>query len=105
MFWKEKKNVLLCLQDLKLQGHFLKRFLKKLIIEIESDGGMVLDELYEYYASCLVPLKVICSVSYKVLFSELMVISWINFLSVLGWWCQCRELEIIENDLFYFSKR
>ncbi|XP_057764184.1 uncharacterized protein LOC130985297 [Salvia miltiorrhiza] len=43
--------------DLKLQGPFLKRFLKKLIIEIELSGGIVLDELYEYYASCLVPLK------------------------------------------------
>lgn len=43
--------------DLKWQGHFVKRFLKKLIIEIESSGGMVLDELYEYYASCVVPLK------------------------------------------------
>ncbi|KAL1555862.1 hypothetical protein AAHA92_11553 [Salvia divinorum] len=43
--------------DLKLQGAFLKRFLKKLINEVESSGEMVLDELYEYYASCLVPLN------------------------------------------------
>ncbi|KAL8460900.1 hypothetical protein ACS0TY_032414 [Phlomoides rotata] len=43
--------------DLKWHGHFLKRFLKKLILEIESRGGIVLDELYEFYASCVIPLR------------------------------------------------
>ncbi|KAH6773541.1 S-adenosyl-L-methionine-dependent methyltransferases superfamily protein [Perilla frutescens var. frutescens] len=43
--------------DLKWQGPFLRRFIKKLIVEIESSGGIVLDELYEYYASCVIPLK------------------------------------------------
>lgn len=58
MFWKENNSGFFFFQDLKLQGPFLKRFLKKLILEIESSGGVVLDELYEYYASSMVPLKV-----------------------------------------------
>ncbi|KAL3616913.1 hypothetical protein CASFOL_039307 [Castilleja foliolosa] len=36
--------------DLKWQGPYVKRFLKKLITEIESSGGLVLDEMYEHYA-------------------------------------------------------
>ncbi|GER24584.1 S-adenosyl-L-methionine-dependentmethyltransferases superfamily protein [Striga asiatica] len=43
--------------DLKWQGPYLKRFLKKLIFEIESDGGLVLDELYEQYASYMISLQ------------------------------------------------
>ncbi|XP_042006833.1 uncharacterized protein LOC121755580 [Salvia splendens] len=39
--------------DLKLQGPFLKRFLKKLINEIESSGEMVLDELCSIWPSSL----------------------------------------------------
>lgn len=44
-------------QDLKWQGPYLRKFLKKLIDEIESSGGIVLDELYEQYAS-LISLQV-----------------------------------------------
>ncbi|CAI9769500.1 unnamed protein product [Fraxinus pennsylvanica] len=33
--------------DVKWQGPYLKRFIKKLIVEIESSGGVVLDALYE----------------------------------------------------------
>ncbi|KAK4399344.1 hypothetical protein Sango_1409900 [Sesamum angolense] len=47
--------------DLKWQGPYLKRFLKKLILEIESSGGLVLDELYEQYASYMISLQVILS--------------------------------------------
>ncbi|KAL0398346.1 UNVERIFIED_CONTAM: putative uncharacterized protein DDB [Sesamum radiatum] len=43
--------------DLKWQGPYLKRFLKKLILEIESSGGLVLDELYEQYASYMISLQ------------------------------------------------
>ncbi|CAA0832338.1 S-adenosyl-L-methionine-dependent methyltransferases superfamily protein [Striga hermonthica] len=43
--------------DLKWQGPYLKRFLKKLIFEIESGGGLVLDELYEQYASYMISLQ------------------------------------------------
>ncbi|XP_027114562.1 uncharacterized protein [Coffea arabica] len=39
------------------QGPYLKRVLKKLIGEIESDGGVVLDELYEHYAFIMTNLK------------------------------------------------
>ncbi|CDP17961.1 unnamed protein product [Coffea canephora] len=39
------------------QGPYLKRVLKKLIGEIESDGGVVLDELYEHYAFIMTSLK------------------------------------------------
>ncbi|KAL6500721.1 hypothetical protein OROHE_025518 [Orobanche hederae] len=35
--------------DLKWQGTYAKRFLKKLILDIESSGSLVLDELYEQY--------------------------------------------------------
>ncbi|KAK4440153.1 putative uncharacterized protein DDB [Sesamum alatum] len=43
--------------DLKWQGPYLKRFLKKLILEIESSGGLVLDELYEQYASYMISIQ------------------------------------------------
>ncbi|KAG8385300.1 hypothetical protein BUALT_Bualt03G0027600 [Buddleja alternifolia] len=43
--------------DLKWQGPYLKKFLKKFISEIESSGGIVLDELYEQYASYMVSLQ------------------------------------------------
>ncbi|KAL0442535.1 UNVERIFIED_CONTAM: putative uncharacterized protein DDB [Sesamum latifolium] len=46
--------------DLKWQGPYLKRFLKKLILEIESSGVLVLDELYEQYASFMISLQVHC---------------------------------------------
>ncbi|XP_073133598.1 uncharacterized protein [Henckelia pumila] len=47
----------ICKADVKLQGPYLKRFLKKLILEIESDGQDVLDELYEHYAFYLTSLQ------------------------------------------------
>ncbi|XP_073048223.1 uncharacterized protein [Primulina eburnea] len=47
----------ICNADVKLQGPYLKRFLKKLILEIESDGEDVLDELYERYAFYLTSLQ------------------------------------------------
>ncbi|XP_075505356.1 uncharacterized protein LOC142542554 isoform X2 [Primulina tabacum] len=47
----------ICKADVKLQGPYLKRFLKKLILEIESDGEDVLDELYERYAFYLTSLQ------------------------------------------------
>ncbi|KAK6150044.1 hypothetical protein DH2020_017569 [Rehmannia glutinosa] len=43
--------------DLKWQGPYLRRFLKKLILEIESSGGLVLDELYEQYTSYMISLR------------------------------------------------
>ncbi|KAL2514741.1 S-adenosyl-L-methionine-dependent methyltransferase superfamily protein [Forsythia ovata] len=43
--------------DVKWQGPYLKRFLKKLIVEIESSGGVVLDELYEQYAFYMTSLQ------------------------------------------------
>lgn len=43
---------------MKLQGPYLRRFLKKLILEIESEGEDVLDELYEHYAFYLTSLQV-----------------------------------------------
>lgn len=36
---------------------YMKKFLKKLITEVESNGGYVLDELYEQYASYMTCLK------------------------------------------------
>lgn len=48
----------------------MKRFLKKLILEIELSGGVVLDELYEYYASYVVPLKVMADPTTFFLFNE-----------------------------------
>ncbi|KAL3516145.1 hypothetical protein ACH5RR_023047 [Cinchona calisaya] len=39
------------------QGPYLKRVLKKLIGEIESDGVVVFDELYEHYAFIMTSLK------------------------------------------------
>ncbi|GFP81135.1 putative uncharacterized protein ddb_g0277003 [Phtheirospermum japonicum] len=44
-------------EDLKWQGPYVERLLKKLIIEIESNGGLVLDEIYEYYASCMISVQ------------------------------------------------
>ncbi|MCD7471877.1 hypothetical protein HAX54_012651 [Datura stramonium] len=43
--------------DVKCNFPYLKRFLKKLIIEIESNGDVVLDELYEKYTYCLASVK------------------------------------------------
>ncbi|KAK4344971.1 hypothetical protein RND71_035147 [Anisodus tanguticus] len=43
--------------DVTCNGPYLKRFLKKLIVEIESNGEVVLDELYEKYISCLACVK------------------------------------------------
>ncbi|EYU33350.1 hypothetical protein ABFS82_13G085000 [Erythranthe guttata] len=43
--------------DVKWKGAYLKRFLKKFIMEIESSGGVVLDELYEQYASYMISLQ------------------------------------------------
>lgn len=40
-------------------GPYLKKVLKKLIAEIEADGGVVLDELYEHYAFMMTSLKVV----------------------------------------------
>lgn len=48
----------LMLQDVKCNLPYLKRFLKKLIVEIESNGDVVLDELYEKYIYCLASVKV-----------------------------------------------
>lgn len=47
------------------QNHvpYSRNFLKKLINEIESVHGNVMDELYEQYASYMIILKVKCSVS------------------------------------------
>ncbi|PHT70033.1 hypothetical protein T459_25137 [Capsicum annuum] len=44
--------------DVKCNLPYLKRFLKKLIVEIESNGDVVLDELYEKYIFCLASVKV-----------------------------------------------
>ncbi|OIT29707.1 PREDICTED: uncharacterized protein LOC109210992 [Nicotiana attenuata] len=43
--------------DVKCNGHYLKSFLKKLIVEVESNGDVVLDEIYEMYIYCLTTLK------------------------------------------------
>lgn len=43
--------------DVKCNLPYLKRFLKKLIVEIESNGDVVLDELYEKYIYCLASVK------------------------------------------------
>ncbi|EPS65506.1 hypothetical protein M569_09272, partial [Genlisea aurea] len=43
--------------DTQFQGAYLKRLLKKLISEIEYCGGVVLDELYEQYASHMIGLN------------------------------------------------
>nr|XP_016450426.1 PREDICTED: protein-lysine N-methyltransferase EEF2KMT-like isoform X2 [Nicotiana tabacum] len=43
--------------DVKCNGHYLKSFLKKLIVEVESNGDVVLDEIYEMYIYCLTSLK------------------------------------------------
>ncbi|XP_047254013.1 uncharacterized protein LOC107845320 isoform X6 [Capsicum annuum] len=43
--------------DVKCNLPYLKRFLKKLIVEIESNGDVVLDELYEKYIFCLASVK------------------------------------------------
>lgn len=44
---------------MKCNGHYLRSFLKKLIVEVESNGDVVLDEIYEMYIYCLTTLKVI----------------------------------------------
>lgn len=43
--------------DVNCNLPYLKRFLKKLIFEIESNGDVVLDELYEKYIYCLASVK------------------------------------------------
>lgn len=43
--------------DVKCNLPYLRRFLKKLIVEIESNGDVVLDELYEKYIYCLALVK------------------------------------------------
>uniref|UniRef100_A0A0V0I7Y8 Putative ovule protein n=1 Tax=Solanum chacoense TaxID=4108 RepID=A0A0V0I7Y8_SOLCH len=50
-------NVCINKSDVKCNLPYLKRFLKKLIVEIESNGDVVLDELYEKYIYCLVYVK------------------------------------------------
>lgn len=40
---------------------YLKRFLKKLISEVELDHVDVLDELYQLYAEYMASLKVYCA--------------------------------------------
>lgn len=37
---------------------YLKKFLKRLITEVESNNGVVLDELHEKYAYYITSLKV-----------------------------------------------
>ncbi|KAM3343968.1 protein-lysine N-methyltransferase EEF2KMT isoform X1 [Capsicum galapagoense] len=51
--WNECMNK----SDVKCNLPYLKRFLKKLIVEIESNGDVVLDELYEKYIFCLASVK------------------------------------------------
>lgn len=46
------------LQDGKYHAPYLRSFLKKLIVEVESTGDVVLDELYEKYTSYMTSLKV-----------------------------------------------
>lgn len=43
----------------KLHAPYLKKFLKKLIAEVELNHGDVLDELYEQYAHFMASLKVL----------------------------------------------
>ncbi|XP_049401773.1 uncharacterized protein LOC125865614 isoform X2 [Solanum stenotomum] len=50
-------NVCINKSDVKCSLPYLKRFLKKLIVEIESNGDVVLDELYEKYIYCLASVK------------------------------------------------
>ncbi|KAK4723705.1 hypothetical protein R3W88_026484 [Solanum pinnatisectum] len=50
-------NVCINKSDVKCNLPYLKRFLKKLIVEIESNGDVVLDELYEKYIYCLASVK------------------------------------------------
>ena len=45
-------------QDEKCHVPYLKNFLKKLIKEVESTGGSLLDEFYERYAFYMASLKV-----------------------------------------------
>lgn len=47
------------MRDGEFNGTYLKRFLKKLIAEIECNGDVVLEELYEEYAFLLTSLKVL----------------------------------------------
>ena len=42
----------------KLHVPYLRKFLKKLIAEVELDRGDVIDELYEQYAHYMATLKV-----------------------------------------------
>lgn len=49
---------LFAVKDVKVQADYVKRLLKKLIFEVESSGGIVLDELYEQCASYMISLKV-----------------------------------------------
>lgn len=46
------------LQDKKAHAPYIRSFLKKLILEIESDGAVVVDELYEELAFYMASLKV-----------------------------------------------
>lgn len=42
----------------KAYAPYLRNFLKKLIVEVESIHGEVLDEIYELYADIITSLKV-----------------------------------------------
>lgn len=50
---------LLPMQDGKFYVPYLKSFLKKIIVEVESQGFEVLDELYEQLAFFMTSLKVV----------------------------------------------
>lgn len=51
-------SVELLMQTGKGYVPYVKNFLKKLIVEVESNHGDVLDELYEKYAYIMTSLKV-----------------------------------------------
>ncbi|KAK9146766.1 hypothetical protein Sjap_006669 [Stephania japonica] len=41
-------------------GFYVRNFLKKVIVDVESSGGEVLDELYEHFAYYMTSLQLIC---------------------------------------------
>ncbi|KAM7511749.1 hypothetical protein LguiB_010624 [Lonicera macranthoides] len=65
--------------DEKYHAPYLRSFLKKLIVEVESTGDVVLDELYEKYTSYMTSLK-----DYDLANGKSRVLKWVSFLFVDG---------------------
>ena len=88
---------------------YSKNFLKKLINEIESAHGDILDELYEQYASYMILLKVKCSISgwagYCLFLSQLVWNYKILTCHILGWQVGERKLKGLEMHFISYSSR